>query len=69
MATSVLSVSPDGLLDLRQVADRLGCSAVTVRRLHEAGQLAAVKISPRLIRFEPDEVARYIESRRRQSPN
>lgn len=49
-----------------QAAQALGCSEDTVRRLIASGQLACVNVSVRLTRIDPDDVAAYIESRRRK---
>lgn len=48
------------LLTPDQVAERLAVSARTVRRLAAAGELPAVRIGPRLLRFDPERVERRI---------
>lgn len=54
------------LWTVAQTADALGCSERTVHRLVESGQLPCVNVSVRLTRIDPDDVAAYIESRRRK---
>lgn len=47
------------LLDVRQVADLLGCSSRTVQRLRKRGQLRSVKVGA-LRRYRPADVAEYL---------
>lgn len=54
------------LWTVAQTAEALGCSERTVHRLVESGQLPSVNVSVRLTRIDPDDVAAYIESRRRK---
>lgn len=54
------------LWTVAQTAEALGCSERTVNRLVESGQLPCVNVSVRLTRIDPDDVAAYIESRRRK---
>ena len=54
------------LWTMAQTAEALGCSERTVNRLVESGQLPTVNVSVRLTRIDPDDVAAYIESRRRK---
>ena len=49
------------LLTAADVAETLAVSPDTVLRLARRGKLAAVRIGPRLVRFTPDSVERYIE--------
>ncbi len=53
------------LLSVRQVANIIGSCIATVRRYAASGKLAYVRIGNRL-RFEPSEVAAFIESRSSQ---
>lgn len=49
------------LLDVRQVADRLGCSTRTVRRLADSGELPAGFKMRALRRWLASDVAAYVE--------
>ena len=52
------------LLDLKQVAGRLGISTSTIRRLRDAGRFPpAVKISDRVLRWSVETIEEYIHSR------
>lgn len=51
------------LLTTSQVANRLGVNVQTVRRMVKRGDLVAVRMSPKSFRFEPSEIARFIEER------
>jgi excisionase family DNA binding protein len=56
---------PDqGLVDINWVAARLGVTPRMVRRLVHEGRIANVKVGGH-VRFEPADVERYIEQRRR----
>lgn len=54
---------PQKLLTLPDVAEILGCSLKTLRRRIDAGELAVIR-DGRLIRVHPDDLNRYIQSRR-----
>jgi len=56
------------LLSPAQVATRLGLSTKSVRRLAAAGTLPAVRLSERVVRFEPEAVEAFIASRRTEPP-
>jgi len=57
------------LLTTAEVAERLCVSKRTVYRLANLGQIPAVRMSKRLIRFDPDRVEKWIrESPRRPRP-
>jgi excisionase family DNA binding protein len=48
-----------------EVAQRYGTSAYTIRRLVAAGQLPAIRLSPKgHLRFDPREVEAFIERAR-----
>ncbi len=49
------------LLSARQVADLLGVSMRTVRRLQAVGELHCVRVG-RLVRFHPGDVARWLSA-------
>ena len=51
------------LLPLDHVAESLGVSAKTVRRLIAKGELVACRLG-RLVRVHPDDLAAYIDRRR-----
>jgi excisionase family DNA binding protein len=55
------------LLSPAQVATRLGLSTKAVRRLANAGTLPAVRLSERVIRFEPEDVEAFIASKRTEA--
>jgi excisionase family DNA binding protein len=50
------------LLTVDAVAERLGISSVTVRRLIAAGRLPAVRPSPRTVRIPEDAVEAFVKA-------
>ena len=54
---------PKQLLSLRDTAKILGCSLKTIRRRVDDGELATIR-DGRLIRVHPDDLDRYIQSKR-----
>lgn len=54
---------PERLLSLNDSAEILGCSVKTIRRRVDAGELATIR-DGRLVRVHPDDLDRYIKSRR-----
>lgn len=54
------------LLDYPQAAPILRCTERMVRKLVETRQLDSVKVG-RLVRIEPDAIARYIDVHRRKA--
>jgi excisionase family DNA binding protein len=52
------------LLTAKQVAAILGITDRSVRTLVQLGRLAKVDVLDRAVRFHPDDVAAFIESRR-----
>lgn len=52
------------LLSAAEVAVRLGLSQKAVRRLALAGNLPCVRVSERIIRFDPADIDAFIEARR-----
>ncbi len=54
---------PPVLLDYEEVAEHLGVSYWTIRRMVAAGELASVLVSKRSPRISADEVLRYVERR------
>ena len=52
------------LLTYRDVADALGVSQMTVRRMVERGDLPIIRVG-RQVRFDPFEVRLYVERSRR----
>jgi excisionase family DNA binding protein len=59
MMTSAQDLDAARLLDCSQVADILGCSLRTVRRITELRTIPFVKVG-RLVRFRPQDIERYI---------
>lgn len=55
------------LLSPAQVATRLGVSTKSVRRLANQGRLASIRLSARVIRFEPEAVDAFIAERRTEA--
>ena len=57
--------NPEPLLSVTEVAERLNCSAKTVRRLIATGQLEAVRIGPanRLVRVSERAYRSYLALR------
>ncbi len=54
---------PEKLLSLSDTAEVLGCSLKTIRRRVKAGDLATIR-DGRLVRVHPEDLQRYIQSRR-----
>lgn len=54
---------PPRLLTLQDTAAALGCSVKTLRRRIADGQLAVIR-DGRLVRVDPEDLERYIRSRR-----
>lgn len=54
------------LLDLEEVARRLGTSKMTARRLVLSGEIAAFKVSSR-IKVPPESVSAYLAAHRYQT--
>ncbi len=52
-----------GLLDVEEIASRLGVSVRYVRRLVAERRIAYVKVG-HLLRFEPDDIDRWIDENR-----
>lgn len=52
-------------LNVHEVADVLGVTPTTIYRLSERGELASVKLSPRLLRFTTEAVEDFIAARTR----
>jgi excisionase family DNA binding protein len=60
-----LSVEPlDRLQDAEEVATRLGRHPRTVLNLVKRGELRAVRLGPRTVRFDPADVQAYIDAHR-----
>jgi excisionase family DNA binding protein len=51
----------EGLLSVRDVAQRLNCGTRTIRRLAETGRMPPPLRVARLIRFREADIARWIE--------
>jgi excisionase family DNA binding protein len=60
---TTVATGPDiKLLDADQVAEVLGCSRRTVSRMAMRGELRAIHIGPRLIRYALSDVAALVTS-------
>ncbi len=55
---------PPRLLSLKQAADYLAVSYWTVRSWVETGKLLAVRLGPKLIRLEKDDLDRFVAERK-----
>jgi len=51
------------MLDAKSVAEVLGVNVAQVRKLARLGQLRAYRLGYRTLRFKPDDVERYVQSR------
>lgn len=56
-----------GLLTVKDVADRLGVSDQTVLNLIDRSELAAIRVSARVIRVSEEDLDRFLETRRTAS--
>jgi excisionase family DNA binding protein len=56
------------LLSVQDVADFLAVDRSTVYRLAQAGDLLAIQVMPRLLRFRPSDLRAFLEHRRRPPP-
>ena len=58
------------LLTAKDVAEKLGVSALTVIRLADSGALAAVEVAKRerrrILRFRPETIEKFITSREKR---
>lgn len=52
----------DSMMTPDDVAGRLKISKATVLRLAKAGQLRALRVGKKTVRFDPAEVARFVEA-------
>ena len=52
------------LLTTRQVSELLAVSPATVLRLWRRGELPGYRLASNVLRFDPDEVAAWLEARR-----
>jgi excisionase family DNA binding protein len=50
------------LLSYREVAELCGVSRRTIQRAVQAGKLRPLRITPRAVRFHPDEIQAWIQS-------
>lgn len=53
-----------GLLNYQETAELLGVSVKTVRRLVDSGKIVSIRLSERIVRFEPSEIAAFAERNR-----
>jgi excisionase family DNA binding protein len=54
---------PEPMLTIKQVANRLSCSPALVLGLIHTGQINAIRLG-RAFRVEPEELARFLSTRR-----
>jgi excisionase family DNA binding protein len=47
-------------ITMREAADTYGVSLVTIRRYIAAGRLTAYRVGPRMIRLDPEQLAREL---------
>jgi len=52
------------LLDYSTAADFVGLSEYTLRRYVSMGRLPHIKLGSKLVRFEPERLRQWVESRR-----
>jgi excisionase family DNA binding protein len=55
------------MLTTREVAALVGSHEITVQRAVKAGKLASYRLGPRMVRFRPEDVNRWLESTRYQA--
>jgi hypothetical protein len=70
-ALPVTGEFPQKLLSTSDVAALLGVSPMTLRIWRVSGRgvgLGYVKVGPRIVRYEPSEIARFLRSRRMTRP-
>lgn len=51
------------LLNMEQVCDRLGCSKWSVYRLIDKREIPFIPLGPRLYRFDPDAINKWLDGR------
>jgi excisionase family DNA binding protein len=57
-----MAPATEELMNLKEAAQFMGCSAVTTRRMAKRGDLPSVKLpGTRLLRFRPSSLQRVIE--------
>lgn len=56
------------LVDATTVAAYLGVDKTTVYRLASAGEIPAIEIAPRVLRFRPCDVRAFLDRRTRKAP-
>jgi excisionase family DNA binding protein len=54
----------DRLLTAREVAEYLGLSPASVLRRWRVGEIPGFRLASNVVRFDPDEIERWLESRR-----
>ena len=64
MSTNISAGNPRPLLTIAEVADRLGVQVRHVRRLVAERRIPYIKWG-HLIRFDPDDLERWLDDRRR----
>jgi excisionase family DNA binding protein len=60
------AVAPPNLLDYKTAATRLGMPVGTLRVMVSRKQVPYIRLGPRMVKFDPDELARWIDQHRVQ---
>jgi len=56
---------PGVLLSAKAVADRLGLTKNTVLEYAQLGRIPAIRVSPRIVRFDWEEVVKALKRRKK----
>jgi predicted DNA-binding transcriptional regulator AlpA len=59
-----MTLNESALLDARTAAAKLGISLKTLYTLRKTGQLKTVQITARRIGFDPQDISRFVDSRK-----
>jgi excisionase family DNA binding protein len=64
-----MAPTTEGLMNLQETAEFMGCSTVTIRRMEKRGELPMVKLpGTRLVRFRRATLQRLIETSEKRQP-
>ena len=55
------------MLTTQEVAALIGAHEITVQRAVKAGKLASYRLGPRMVRFSPDDVNKWLAETRYQA--
>lgn len=67
MASRSQDTRPSALLNYTEAAERLGIKLSTLYALVSQRRIPHVRIGPRFVMFDPDEIERWIKARRVQA--